>query len=188
MRRILAATLISIIGLSFAVLSGCGGNSAPEGEQSTQQSAQTKEMPDEKPDDLQMAADLWKEMGNYEENFTGLTAADDWDPGKSPHGAFLRYYINTEKGKMTEYGSIIVKENYGEKSEDALGAVTVMKRIKDYDPETGDWFYVKYSPEGEVMENAAGKPLAGLVGKGGPKGCIPCHASAGGDDYVFLND
>jgi hypothetical protein len=188
MRRTFAATLYVVTCLSFILLLACGDSSAPDNEQPPTKPDQTQKAPDEKPDNLQMAAEVWKEMGNYEEGFRSMTAADEWDPGKSPHGAFLRYYINTEPDKMTEYGSIIVKENYGEKSEEALGAVTVMKRIKDYDPETGDWFYAKFSPDGKVMKNPAGMPLAGLVGKGGDKGCIPCHTAAGGDDYVFLND
>lgn len=57
-----------------------------------------------------------------------------------------------------------------------------------YDPETENWFYVKYSPEGKVISNPKGKNLAGLVGRGGTKGCMPCHGAAGGDDYLFMND
>jgi hypothetical protein len=148
-----------------------------------------EEAPAEEPSaDVQHAQALWEEMEDYEkwpvpEGFAG------WKEGKSPHGAILRYYVNpAAQEDLTQDGAIIIKENYAEESEDALKSVTVMEKRAGYDPETGDWFYVKYSPKGKVMTNPAGAELAGLVGKGGDMGCIPCHSAAGGDDYLFMND
>ena len=53
-------------------------------------------------------------------------------------------------------------------------------------PEHGDWFWVKYLPDGSVARTPAdkgNKPIKGRFAS-----CIECHASADGDDYVFAND
>jgi hypothetical protein len=36
-----------------------------------------------------------------------------------------------------------------------LKAITVMYKIKDYNPADGDWFWVKYSPDGKATLIAA---------------------------------
>ncbi len=138
--------------------------------------------------DVRHAQALWTEIQDYAawpvpEGFEG------WQKGKSPHGAVLRYSVNAAaREDLTKDGAVIVKANYSEESDDALMALTVMQKRAGYDPETGNWFYVKYAPDGSVMTNPEGKPLAGLVGKGGDAGCVPCHAAAGDDDYLFMND
>ena len=101
----------------------------------------------------------------------------------------LNTYLNdtayeglTSRTDELPYGSIVIKENYS--PEKKLGAITVMERIKGYNPEAGDWFWVKYSGEGEVLTaEMKGKevPLAGKV-----PGCIGCHAaSSGGIKYIM---
>ncbi len=138
--------------------------------------------------DLQHAQQLWTQI----ENYTAWTAPEGFEgfqDGKSPHGSVLRYYINDiAQADLTQDGAVIVKENYSEQSDEALMSVTVMQKRAGYDPETENWFYVKYAPDGTVMTNEQGAALAGRVGKGKAKGCVPCHASAGGDDYLFMND
>jgi len=96
--------------------------------------------------------------------------------GQSPHGAYLKLYINDtarkalkEKKAMPE-GAIIVKENYG-KDKEKLMAVTPMYKKKGYNPDAGDWFWAKYGPDGKVMK-------AGKV-----KGCINCHRAR--DNWLF---
>jgi len=37
-------------------------------------------------------------------------------------------------------------------------------------------------------KNPKGMQLAGRVAKGAEKGCIACHGSAPGDDYLFTTD
>jgi uncharacterized protein YkuJ len=138
-------------------------------------------------EDVQHAKSLWTEMENYT-NWPQPEGFKGWQEGKSPHGAYLRYYINdVAREELTKDGAIIVKENYSEESEGALKSLTIMQKREGYDPETRNWFYVKYSPDGKVMESN-GRKMAGLVGKGKEKGCIPCHAGAGGNDYLFMND
>lgn len=108
---------------------------------------------------------------------------DDLYEGQRPHGALLRTYANQQAAAHPDdlpEGSIIVKENYSPDRE--LAAITVMQKSSGYDPENQDWFWVKYDPDGSVAQEN-GKTLAGKV-----PGCIGCHASAAGDDYVYTND
>ena len=104
--------------------------------------------------------------------------------GRSPHGAFLKVYVNEQVTGNLEnppVKSIIVKENYNEQKE--LVAITPMYRVgKDYDPEHNDWYWAKYKPDGTLFE-MKGMKLSGKV-----QGCINCHSSAKGKDYVFTND
>jgi hypothetical protein len=139
-------------------------------------------------EDVQHARGLWTQIEGYAE-WTQPEDFQGWQEGQSPHGAILKYYVNgTAEQSLTDDGAVIVKENYSEQSAGALKSVTVMQKRAGYDPETENWFYVKYSPEGEVMENPKGMKLAGLVGKDGTEGCVPCHETAGGGDYLFMND
>ena len=108
--------------------------------------------------------------------------------GESPHGAHLRLYANSvavKDPKNVPHGSIIVKENYGE-DKTTLLAITVMYRARGFDRENGDWYYVKYNPNGTVAKTPAdkgGKPIFGRFGS-----CIKCHDGAGAGDHVFAND
>lgn len=96
-------------------------------------------------------------------------------PGTSPHGAFLKLFVNDvamkalKDGTDMPDGAIIVKENYN--TEKKFVAITPMYLKKGYNPEAGDWFWAKYSPEGEVM--ASGKV----------EGCINCHRTQ--PDWLF---
>ena len=99
-------------------------------------------------------------------------------PGKSPHGKYLKLFANSialkaaREGKSMPDGAILVKENYGGDKK-TLKAVTPMYKVKGYNPEGGDWFWVKYGPKGKI--EAAGKP----------KGCIKCHRAAKDKDWLF---
>ncbi len=98
--------------------------------------------------------------------------------GREPHGSFLTTYVNNhayfsvkdKKGKMAG-ASIIVKENYT--PEKKLAALTVMYKIRDYNPSAGDWFWAKYEPYGKVL--ASGKVEA----------CINCHGSNKANDFIM---
>ena len=108
--------------------------------------------------------------------------------GQSPHGAFLKMYLNrTAAGHPTDLPdrAIIVKENYRNDGT-TLAAITVMYRTRNYNPEAGDWYWIKYNPDGSVARAPADQ--GGMLLSGRPAGCIACHSSAEGDDYVFFND
>ena len=97
--------------------------------------------------------------------------------GTEPHGAIITVYVNdialeSIKGaKGMSNNSIVIKENYT--PEKKLAAVTVMYKVKGYNPDGGDWFWAKYKPDFDV--EAEGK-----VGM-----CIGCHTGAKDNDYIF---
>jgi len=145
-------------------------------------------------DDVAFAGKLWSAMKGYQD----WQMASDFYPGASPHGKVLRMYYSVVSVDDKPY-HVIVKENYA--GEDAtvesvrksphkyLGAVTVMlQREAGYDPDNGNWFWVKYKADGEIEKNPMGMTLAGRVAKGMDAGCIACHAHAKGNDYIFFND
>lgn len=109
-------------------------------------------------------------------------------PGQSPHGAFLKMYLNrTAAGNASTLPdrSIVVKENYAEDGK-TLAAITVMYRSKGYNPDAGDWYWIKYNPDGTVASTPPAKGSVNLSGR--PKGCIDCHNNAEGNDFAFFND
>ena len=113
----------------------------------------------------------------------------DFYPGESPHGAFLKMYLNrtaiADAENLLPHGSVVIKENYGPDKK-TLMAITVMFRSKGYDPEHNDWYWVKYMPDGTVAKAPPDKGSMKLAGK--VKGCIMCHGDADGDDFAFIND
>ena len=117
--------------------------------------------------------------------------------GQLPHGEVVEI-IRTRATLGIHEGELIVKRNHygdGEGITEAdvaanptqfLDSVTIMfQREAGYDPENGDWFWAKFTPEGRVMNNDAGIGLAGRVALGMDTGCIACHTNAPGDDLVF---
>jgi hypothetical protein len=101
--------------------------------------------------------------------------------GTQPHGAFLTTYVSEDalqsikrkKGTLPNR-SLVVKENY--MPDKKLAAITVMYKVKGYNPEAGDWFWAKYKPDGTV--EASGKVA----------GCIKCHSAKASNDWVFTSD
>ncbi len=99
--------------------------------------------------------------------------------GKEPHGSLLTTFVNEDayysarkKGGMA-YDSIIVKENYsGDKKFEAL---TVMYKVRGYNPGGGDWFWAKYAPDGKVL--ASGKVEA----------CMACHGKMKDNDFIWTD-
>ena len=114
--------------------------------------------------------------------------SDGMYEGQSPHGAYLKMYLNRRAaGNPQELpnGSVVVKENYGPDRK-TLMAITAMYRSTGYNSEAGDWFWVKYRPDGTVDRKSTPNGAVRLAGK--VKGCIECHSQADGDDYSFFND
>lgn len=147
-------------------------------------------------EDVEYAAKLWK--GLEKAHFVGKYAIYSTPyAGQHPHGAILDT-IDGELKVRGQIGAVIIKRNYGgdgvSKESVAndptkyLEAVTVMYKRKDYDPENGDWFWVKYNPDGSLAKNSKGMPLAGRVAKDTNQGCIACHKTAPGGDFVFNSD
>jgi len=66
------------------------------------------------------------------------------------------------------------------------------QRESGYDTDNQDWFWAKYNPDGSLYQKKVeGKimQMAGRIWKGKTmeqnRGCLYCHASAGGGDYIF---
>ncbi|MDW4548135.1 cytochrome P460 family protein [Defluviimonas sp. D31] len=148
-------------------------------------------------EDAAYAALLWDVM--VAERLAGDNAIIAFPyEGSDPHGMMLETFYTRATVDGHE-GRLIVKRNYGPAGVSVdevlgdpaghLGAVTVMfQRAEGYDDETGNWFWVKYLPDGSLDKNPAGMQLAGLVGKGADAGCIACHMGAGGEDMIFTTD
>lgn len=102
-------------------------------------------------------------------------------PGTEPHGALLTTYVNDValkgfkkwNGGLPD-GAIIVKENY--MPDKKLAAVTVMYKKAGFNPQAGDFFWLKYTPDGKI--EAEGKVEM----------CIGCHRAAQKGDFLFTND
>jgi hypothetical protein len=124
--------------------------------------------------------------GDLRQHIIGQEPYKKWEmwPGKAemfkgaePHGSLLTVYVNEaalksiKKMKGMANNSIIVKENYAPNKD--LMATTVMYKVKGYNPEAGDWFWVKYGTDWEVL--AEGKV----------KGCLSCHTAAKDNDFIF---
>jgi hypothetical protein len=126
-----------------------------------------------------------KKFWSYISTFNPYTKWKMWPghegiyPGKSPHGAYLKVYVNDlaytaiKQKKPMPNGAVIVKENYG-KDKKTLMAVTPMYKVKGYNPDAGDWFWGKYGPDGKIM--ASGKIA----------GCIKCHSMVKKHGWLFL--
>ena len=48
-----------------------------------------------------------------------------------------------------------------------------MYKVEGYNPEGGDWFWLKYTPDGRIEK------------EGKVAGCIGCHAAAQGNDWLL---
>jgi hypothetical protein len=134
------------------------------------------------------AADLPATTGKDVVNYLNKNDYQSWQlwPGKTklykgrhPHGAFLTTYVSKGayaaiKGKAGAIpnGEFVVKENYT--PEKKLAAVTVMYKQQGYDPNSGDWFWLKYAPDGTIQK------------EGKVAGCIGCHAAVKDNDWLFI--
>jgi len=140
---------------------------------------------------------LWEVM--VSEKLAGEGAIQSFPyEGVEPHGMMLETFYTTATVDGNE-GTLIVKRNYGPEGVEVeqvlgdpakyLGALTVMfRREAGYDADNKDWFWVKYLPDGTLDKNPKGMQLAGRVAKGADAGCIACHVTADGGDYVFTTD
>jgi hypothetical protein len=146
--------------------------------------------------DVKYAKSLWTSMTNA--SYAGRDSIKSRPyTGQHPHGAILGTIVAPIHidGKIHR---LIIKRNYGglgvsketvvNDPEKYLKAITVMLKRPGYDPETKDWFWVKYKADGSIVKNPAGMMLAGKVAKGKPMGCIAYHTATPGGDMVFTSD
>lgn len=152
--------------------------------------------------DIDYARALWHAM--QDEGLVGADAVqlEPFFGGAKPHGMILEIadQILSVNGHR---GFVVVKRNYdgpgvSVKSVAAdrarfLSSVTVMfQREAGYDDPNFNWFWVKYRPDGTLFRKqimGRDMAMAGRIVKG-PSwdesgGCIYCHSSAGGGDFIF---
>lgn len=146
-------------------------------------------------DDVNSAKSLWSALAREQLVGNKVIHSTPYQ-GIHPHGAVLET-LDAEVNVSGHRGVVIIKRNYGgsgaSKSSVAtnperyLQAITIMfKRERGYDADNKDWFWVKYTPSGEIFKDAQGRALAGRVAKDSKtEGCIACHKTAPGTDYVF---
>jgi len=153
-------------------------------------------------DDVDYADTLWRAMVAARLVGPQEKKLEPFFGGARPHGEILELaYQNLAVNGHT--GFIVVKKNYSGPgvSEEAVARdraryltdITVMfEREAGYDPDNQNWFWVKYKPGGSLdarQVEGTKVALAGRIAKGRPgeenRGCIYCHASAGGRDYIF---
>ncbi|HKJ86211.1 MAG TPA: cytochrome P460 family protein [Spirochaetia bacterium] len=101
-------------------------------------------------------------------------------PGQAPHGPFHRIFVNKAlfdavpiASQEAPDGTIIVKENLDTSQE--LTGYTVMAKVEGFAPESGDWYWARYLPDGTVA-------AAGAI-----ESCIVCHAGMKRNDYIIVH-
>lgn len=154
------------------------------------------------PQDIAYAKRLWSVLESERLVGTNAKKAKPIVGAARPHGWILELlYRNITVGNHT--GFVVLKKNYdgpgvSVASVEAnrakyLSSITVMfQRQKGYDEENKNWFWVKYKPDGSLYKkkmNNIEVAMAGRIVKGKTRdengGCIYCHSSAGGGDYIF---
>lgn len=113
--------------------------------------------------------------------YTEWASSSDYISTTSPHGQLVRLYANDIVRRAGELplpaGSLIVSEGYAHSRDDPkLVNITVMYKIALFNPQAGDWFWIKAGPTGT------------LDGGGALNGCIECHGQPGHQDYTLSGD
>lgn len=142
--------------------------------------------------DISDAETLWSAL--QEAGFAGDGAIQTKPyEGTEPHGAILQTFW-TEMEVGGQQGLVVVKRNFApagitidevaNNPAENLDSVTVMfQREEGYAPDSGNWFWAKYLPDGSLDQTPEGVALAGRAA-----GCISCHADAEGDDFLYTMD
>lgn len=130
-------------------------------------------------------------------DFTGGNFAHGGPDGTTGDQTIRKVYGSTSNLSGTiAIGTIITKGTYAKKEDGTKGNLYVtfamVKRESGYNSEAGDWEFIKMPADAAVDYTAhpngmlPEKTNASLRGK--LAGCIGCHASAAGGDYLFVND
>jgi len=187
--------------LTAVLLVGCQ-NSQPSTSNAQEKPLITENSPYGTANDIAYATHLWKAMSEAKMVGPDAKESEPFFGGARPHGMILE--LTSDNVKVDRHvGFAVVKKNYNGEgvSVDAvkrnrqqyLSSITVMyQREPHYDDDNQNWFWVKYQPDGTLFEkNIQGNSvaLAGRLLKGNTpdqnRGCIYCHSSAGGGDYIF---
>jgi hypothetical protein len=165
----------------------------PEIEQRVEKMHEESEEREESKAPEDIAAGLWKLMKteNFYDRWQMWPGTETLYKGSNPHGALLTTYINSigyeavaKSEKELPPGTIIAMENYMD--DKTLKAIDVMYNLVPFDPEHGNWFWVKFAPDGKLFKVERDGETLTLVGKIAE--CIECHsASSSRTQYIMTN-
>lgn len=140
----------------------------------------------------EFADSLWRFIVRQQSPYTKWAAVQAKKTEKpdigQPHGSNSKIYANPtamQDPSSPANGSVFVIDDYADDGK-TRNSVSIMYRVKGTDPEHGDWYWLRYLPNGSIArtdDTPGAKPIAGKV-----KSCIECHDKAGGNDWVFSND
>ena len=111
--------------------------------------------------------------------------------GREPHGMVLE---QIETRLTVDDGIFIVESNYvaegltvddvlgGERAEHLVATTMMFQREAGYAPDSDNWYWAKFLPNGELDGTPNDLPLAGRV-----QGCIGRLVQADGGDCVYLH-
>lgn len=133
---------------------------------------------------------FWKHLVRQQDPYTKWAKLNEQTNPESagPHGIFVKIYGNklaAENPATMPPGAVLVAENYA-KDQKTLSRITVMYRVKGYDPKANDWYWLEYLPNGSIARTPANEGNKAIAGK--VKSCIDCHTKAQGKDFLFSND
>jgi hypothetical protein len=174
-----------LITASLVWLVGCGAEQAEVAEEAYEEAAEVAaeampaaEMPEASADALW----AYLQGADYQANWPLWPGKSEKYEGTEPHGVLLTTYVNdlgrdaiTNTAGTMPANAIIVKENY--MPDGTLAAITTMYKVEGYNPEAGDWHWVKFLPDGSVDNDG--------MAQGKVAGCIGCHGAKADNDYVF---
>jgi Cytochrome P460 len=146
--------------------------------------------PPKQPTVDEFATSLWQFINREKAPYLKWpsTAAASVDEIESPHGASGKTYFNDVAAagwKQPPQGALLVRENLAADGK-KVQSVSVMYRVKGTAPNTNDWYWLEFQPNGKIAKTTAeegNKPIAGQVAS-----CIECHRKATGNDFVFSNE
>jgi len=141
-------------------------------------------------DDGAFAEMLWQEIEAQRLVGANLIGTVPYPRDGEAHGVTLATFVSTATVGSVK-GQVIVKRSYtdaatregiiGNPAENLDNITVMFKREAGYDPANQDWFWAMYMPDGMVGE------MGGMAVAGMAEGCSGCHATAPGDDYLFLH-
>lgn len=129
------------------------------------------------------ARELWKliTVESPYQSYPSWPGKEGFYDSTMPPGNMLKLYVNDialetirRKNGVFSDGALLIKENYTEDKK--LFLITVMHKVKGFNPPGHDWYWIKYRPDGEAR----------LEGKADP--CINCHVGVANNDYVFTGN
>lgn len=119
------------------------------------------------------------ELKQWAQDYKKLKAINDTLEPSNIHGSFVKTFLDVSAFEQYQTKSfpyadqtLSFKESYSAK-DGAVNRLYMMKKIKGYDPDNGDWYYAVMSTEGVASQ------------QGKVSFCISCHASAKDKDYIY---